>query len=904
MTVCQREGCDNPLKTGRKFCSAKCSANRNKPKPKIEVVSQGSIPDDVVSMVESVTGKSPEMLRMMELVAAEQKGDVVKVPSLSTVRTVGEWVLSWDGKKEYRPDDALAYETIDKMAENGVVKFATYVKKAGALAPFRSQRTWRIWSTDDPLQRATTAAMDRIIFRMMSNAIDSMFIYGNSIQETVFANMTSYELGLSKSRSAREIWTMPKLPKQVHPATVSHIRRTAKMKFNGFVQKPNSAGFHNEIQVPVQNSLVLVNEEKFRSIWGTSSYEAVYPLWFWYEVVIRSMVRYMERMGTPVTVVTAPSKKMVRKPGTTDLVDAMVWGLAVAGNAGVSSALALPSDIDPHSGKPLWDIKYLTAQERSQPFIDVLEQLTQMILRSMIIADRAVSKDSGTTGSYGMAEVHARANSIQNQMTVAGIVGSLNDYFFPWIAKWKRGASPPPLRFMTQGQDVQDIDMITKLFGVAGNSPLAQDALGRVDYERMAIDAGIAFLDEGQFDRKKKKLEEESLAKQEAQMKLNKKFAKDESPNQGAKSSTSQIEKGKVDDAKKAEFDYEKLAKHLLDRGALPLILSESDINKLRTSSPIRLVGDDWEEEKVVRDASGRFAKKEGKKEPNPSKNIPEQDTPQGLLEGMGLNKDELAFNLKVIADAKGYESVDAMVSDIEAFVAELGMTGFQDTTGKLSSDMVSSGHYDPDTDTITVNEKLKAAFLQGNPVAVDLALHEFAHSRQEGNGESPVETEARDMDEYTKQFSHYNEGQNELMARILMSKYYDTPITDPSKQYGAAAHAMMGYGENKWDINAYDTYTGMWAGIAQAHEQKTGEAAVDFLYKEHDNGMSSTHAEKTMRDLFGDRMNDYGKQDDGSWTFPDYETTRDWLNKDYGITNLYRSIDDVVKQGYEKTDW
>jgi len=579
MTICQREGCENPLRTGGKFCSTKCSANRDKPKGQIEVVSQGDVPSDVIDLVKSVAGDgTPEMLRMMEIVAAEQKGDIIKAPDLNTVRTVGEWVLSWDGKKEYRPDDALAYETIDKMAENGVVKFATYVKKAGALAPFRSQRTWRIWSTDDPLQQATTAAMDRIVFRMMANAIDSMFIYGNSVQETVYANMTSYELGLSKSRSAREVWTMPKLPKQVHPETVDHIRRTAKMKFNGFVQKPTEVGYPTEIPVPVQNSLVLVNEERFRNLWGTSSYEAVYPLWFWYEVVIRSMVRYMERMGTPVTVVSAPSKKMVRKPGTTDLVDAMVWGLAVAGNAGVSSALSLPSDIDPESGKPLWDIKYLTAQERSQPFIDVLEQLTQMILRSMIIADRAVSKDSGTTGSYGMAEVHARANAIQNQMIVAGIVDSLNDYFFPWIARWKRGASPPPLRFMTQGLDVQDIDMITKLFGVAGNSPLAQDALGRIDYERMSIDAGIAFLDEGAFERKKKKLEEESLAKQEAQMKLNEKFAKDESPNQGAKSSTSQVEKGKADDDKKAELDYEKLASHLLDGGTVPLILSKSDI--------------------------------------------------------------------------------------------------------------------------------------------------------------------------------------------------------------------------------------------------------------------------------------------------------------------------------------
>ena len=610
---CQREGCNNELKTGKKFCSSLCSANRMTAKAMPVITSTGQeVPDDIRNLVTGLVGEnSPDVLNMMEIILAEQSGDIVKVPALSKVRTVGDWVMSWNGKDDYRPTDALTYDTAKQMAKNGVVKFATKAKLAGALAPFRSQRTWRMWSVDEPLKEATTQAMDRIIFRMVSNAMDSMFVFGNSMQETVYANFTSFQLGMSKSRGAQTTWTMPKLPKQVDPETVDRIRRTGNFKFNGFVQKPTISGRGNnfgEIIVPVQNALVLVNEERFRNLWGESSYEAVYPFWFWYEVTIRAMVRYMERMGTPVTVVRAPSKKMVRKPGTTaELVDAMVWGLAVAANAGVTSALALPSDLDPDTQKPLWGIEYLSSQERSQPFIEVLEQLTQIILRSMVIADRAVSKDSGTTGSYAMAEVHSRANAVQNQMIVAGVVDALNEYFFPWIARFNRGDNYPPLRILTQGLDVQDINMITKLFGVSGNVSSAQDALGRIDYERMATDAGIAFLDEAQYKKKKEDLETESLKRQEDQLKMAKKH---ESPNV-AKEPKQNVPNPAREEAKKEQQAYADLVELLGGEGGVPLIMSADDYEKygihVETGEPTTI-----ELYNPFHDRKGRFAKGRG----------------------------------------------------------------------------------------------------------------------------------------------------------------------------------------------------------------------------------------------------------------------------------------------------
>jgi len=483
--ICARPGCNEELKTGRLYCSPKCSANRNVPIERIGY--KDTLPSDLVEAISaSGVDDAARILETINSVALEA------APDASNIRTHGDWILSMGGGKEYRPADKLTWDTVEMMAETGVVKFATYVKVAGILLPFSTTRTWRVTSPDKKLAEAQTAALEPIIFGMMADIVYSSIVYGVSFQETVFENKTLYDLGLSKSRSAQTTYTVPAMPKPVKPSSISHVKLKSG-HFDGFVQEGRNG---SKIPLDVDSSLVVTNERHFRNHWGISSYEPVYPLWFWHEVVMRSMVRYMERMGTPVTVVSAPGRKKVRRPGTNEMIDAMVWGLALAANAGTSSALVIPSDIDPETQKPYWDIKYMTSNENTQPFISVLEHLTQTILRSMIIADRAVSKDSGTTGSYAMAEIHQRANQVQTVLSLSSIFSTINRHFMPRLARYNSIGQPPPLLLNSIGLDASSMELIKMLFSVAGNSPSTQGAMAGIDYERLAADAGIPFIPE------------------------------------------------------------------------------------------------------------------------------------------------------------------------------------------------------------------------------------------------------------------------------------------------------------------------------------------------------------------------------------------------------------------------
>lgn len=515
--VCAREGCNEPLSTGKSFCSPKCSANRSKPK----VLSAPASIEDIVRAA-SPDGAA-EILRQMQITL---QADDITVPDFDTVRTHGDWRLDFSGGREYKPNSAIDYDTIYDMERSGVVAFAKEMKASGILAAFRSPQTRTLVSPDKPLMDAMNESLRRFFFLGMADAVDAAIGYGASFQEIEWINMTAYELGLSNSRSATQMWTVINSLKSVNPSTVSHMLRDKNRKFNGFVQNGTLTDFR-DITVKRENSLVISYNEKFRNKWGISMYELMYPYWFWYQIVLRSMVRYMERQGTPVAVVKAPSKFNVRKPGTTETVNALVWAQQVASSIGFSSAVAIPSDPDPETGKPMWDASYLVSEERSESFISVLESLTQMILRSAILGDRSVSKDSGSTGSNAQAEIHMEATRIHDDKIVSGILHTLNENIFPRLSVYNRGVkNPPPLWMIVKGLSQRDRDIIMKLFNVAGNSPEAQEALGRVDYETMAIDGGIAYLSQGEYEKRRNELEQYSLDKQGRQAEMQHELAK------------------------------------------------------------------------------------------------------------------------------------------------------------------------------------------------------------------------------------------------------------------------------------------------------------------------------------------------------------------------------------------
>ncbi len=527
--TCSRPTCAKQLHRGKQYCSRSCAAVDRR---RVKLLKETSVPANVVELVQSVAGDQSEIVLssiadVIELANSEIEVNVSKTSS--EVRTQGDWVLRWTDGEELRPTDRLSWARIKAMDKSGVIQFALMMKLAQLMLVFRDQRSSRFVSSDNELAEVVSASMEHVLPRMMYNSMESALRTGAGFSEFIWGNVTKHQIGLGKNRGGKK-FTVISDSKIVDPETIKAIRRTEKGKFNGFIQNAIRAeGDKSEITVEIENAFILTYQERYRNKWGISLYQAMYPLWFWYQIILRAMVRYMERMGTPVAVAWAPANKVVRKPGTTDTIDAMDLGLQIAVQVGKSSAVVMPSDTD-RAGNKMWDLGYLTADERAQPFTDVLEKMTVMILRAALLADRSLT--AGEIGAFNIGEIHDIANSIHNQMVIMLFVEQFNRHVSPRLAKFNRGNNAPPLWLEVMNIDLRIRDMMQKLMATAGNIPAAQEAMGRMDWVGMAELSGVPTISQAEHERNKKKLEEESLERQEKQIEMQQKakMGTDEAP--------------------------------------------------------------------------------------------------------------------------------------------------------------------------------------------------------------------------------------------------------------------------------------------------------------------------------------------------------------------------------------
>lgn len=520
MTIkCARSSCDNELNTGAKYCSRSCAAKDRH--EKIQLSASPTPVDKLAKQIESALGSDSRVV----LSEVQRFFDEVQgyVPLPMEKVTYADLTLSFDGERDLRPATRLDFDIIDMMLRSGPVIFATEMKRSQIARVFSPGR-FKVVSPDAELAEVATAALNLVLPKMANDFTWSAFAYGSSFQEEVWEFRSKYELGLSDTRNATSAFMVPKVPASVNPTTIDHIRRVPDTeRFNGFAQKPKN-GSTDYINVNRDASLIIPMNERFGNLWGESFLKPIYPTWLWYEVVMRTMTRYMERMATPVAVGRAPSRGTVHVEGKSSPVRAMDVILAVAGNIAKSNAAAIPSDRD-ENGNYLWEIDYLTADERSQPFIAVLEYLQQEMIRGSLSADRSLSQSSGGTGSYNIGDVHARASALVSELILIQFVYYLNKYFMPGFSIYNRGLNGPPIHLVTQALDMQERDILTKLMATAGNAEVSQEFLRAIDWRAMGETSNIPLLSQEEVEEERERLFKLGLDHQKKQQEMMQKFS-------------------------------------------------------------------------------------------------------------------------------------------------------------------------------------------------------------------------------------------------------------------------------------------------------------------------------------------------------------------------------------------
>lgn len=451
------------------------------------------------------------MLGVMETYMLEN--NVVTAPPLmGDGNTKGDWRINLtmpDGQKQdIRPDNALSYTIIREMLKSGPIRFALEMKRAQMVSVFRNRRSVSAYCKNEEMQQVTEFVIEHVLPFAAFEFTWSALVYGSAFMEQVWETKTLSQLGLDGSK----YYTIPKQLNLVPHETIRHIKRTNQGDFDGFIQMadyklgnyyiistPNVNAFApGDVNVSMQDSLVIPYNGFSRNLWGESFLLPLYPLWFWYEIIIRCLVRYSELMGDPPRLGKAPSRKKVRlSPTSTDLVDAIDYLLALAVNLTKSNAVVIPSDVD-EQGRPEWELGYMQTPDRSQPFVQIIELFNQMILRSALSGDRAFTQVAGAAGSNALGEVHAEATALHNEMVVSSWLHYLNRYWISNISKFNLGVDGVPVWLEVQGLDPREREFLTSIAGIAGNSSTFQEFFYMVDWEQLGKMAGMPMLSKEQ----------------------------------------------------------------------------------------------------------------------------------------------------------------------------------------------------------------------------------------------------------------------------------------------------------------------------------------------------------------------------------------------------------------------
>jgi len=186
--------------------------------------------------------------------------------------------------------------------------------------------------------------------------------------------------------------------------------------------------------IPVKRAKLIfyTNDMQYGNWFGNSRLKPAYPWWYWSQIVLQFMIRYLERKASPPIIVRAPIGFTVDSEGKQ--INNFVLGLKI-GNGLVSNSVGVLPSVYNRDGKPDWDIQYLMDDQRVFMFIEVLQFCNTMMSRAMLVPD-TVATQSGKGGSFSQTDAHADVHLMNEESLLREVEDVINNQLVPWIIKY------------------------------------------------------------------------------------------------------------------------------------------------------------------------------------------------------------------------------------------------------------------------------------------------------------------------------------------------------------------------------------------------------------------------------------------------------------------------------------
>lgn len=414
------------------------------------------------------------------------------------------------GMGSFRPEDAISWEQKDLMLKHYLVRFCLDVRSIPPVLVFRNNpgQGWDVVVADEnkEVQQFARAAMQRIMLRLIREAQTAHF-HGFYAGEKVWTVMSGRNMGLDDDR----LYNVLEKVKGNHPRTVELLRNPTTDQFDGYIQRP--PGVIEPIRVPADKAFIYTYRKEFGNLYGRGLAQILFTPWWWLEFIWRAMMRYMERMGTPVAVCFAPQGEKVADANGT-MKDAMDIGLNIAIDVGRSNAVVLPSTAHAaeDGGGPKWRLEYLQDSGVAAQFDAVLSRLETSLIRAAGIPEKVLGhQGEGGSGAYAAWRVPAGVFEQTLEIDEAEFTEHVNAYILPDLGRWNFGedyAHRGAISLSCSGLDSSDLDRIIQIIP----SLLAKPEGDYVDVMEAFRQANIPVLSDEEIAERKAEKEAQKAA--------------------------------------------------------------------------------------------------------------------------------------------------------------------------------------------------------------------------------------------------------------------------------------------------------------------------------------------------------------------------------------------------------
>lgn len=327
------------------------------------------------------------------------------------------------GDKGIRLTDVLYYGSERTVAQYKKMRMhpmswlgLSFIKLGLADVPFSIE-----CDEDENIRLIVEKMLKKIWRRLIRDALEKLD-YGFKCAEI------RWEVGVLKYKNENEKEKtfnghLFKQPRSLDGETVEILVDPGVGTLRGFRQDNDP---EKDCLVEKRKALIFTHNLESGNFYGISAQEASYPYWYDANLNRQFHMRWLERKGTGFFKGYYPEGTTQTEEGEQDNQDIM---LDLLDTIMEGNAIALPSERDVDTNELLWDIQFMSDEDKTDPFLNRANYIDEMILKSLIIPEKALTQ--GEVGARASIESFQSMFIQRKQDVLDDTVDTIDKYLLP-----------------------------------------------------------------------------------------------------------------------------------------------------------------------------------------------------------------------------------------------------------------------------------------------------------------------------------------------------------------------------------------------------------------------------------------------------------------------------------------